>query len=34
MPSEDIRDIVGPDYIPIDAFFTPVKKWFMILKKC
>jgi DNA-directed RNA polymerase subunit alpha len=26
MPSEDIRDIVGPDYIPIDAFFTPVKK--------
>ena len=26
MPSEDIRDIVGPDYIPVDAFFTPVKK--------
>ena len=26
MPSEDIRDIVGPDFIPIDAFFTPVKK--------
>ena len=26
MPSEDIRDIVGADYIPIDAFFTPVKK--------
>jgi len=26
MPSEDIRDMVGPDYIPIDAFFTPVKK--------
>ena len=26
MPSEDIRDIVGSDYIPIDAFFTPVKK--------
>ncbi len=26
MPSEDIRDIVGTDYIPIDAFFTPVKK--------
>lgn len=26
MPSEDIRDIVGQDYIPIDAFFTPVKK--------
>ena len=26
MPSEDIRDIVGNDYIPIDAFFTPVKK--------
>ncbi|AXX92130.1 DNA-directed RNA polymerase subunit alpha [Malaciobacter molluscorum LMG 25693] len=26
MPSEDIREIVGPDYIPIDAFFTPVKK--------
>ncbi len=26
MPSEDIRDIVGDDYIPLDAFFTPVKK--------
>ncbi len=26
MPSEDIRDIVGPDYIPLDAFFTPVEK--------
>ena len=26
MPSEDIREIVGPDYIPVDAFFTPVKK--------
>ncbi len=26
VPSEDIREIVGPDYIPIDAFFTPVKK--------
>lgn len=26
MPSEDIRDIVGPDFIPIDAFFTPVRK--------
>jgi DNA-directed RNA polymerase subunit alpha len=26
MPSEDIREIVGPDFIPIDAFFTPVKK--------
>ncbi len=26
MPSEDIREIVGPDYIPLDAFFTPVKK--------
>jgi len=26
MPSEDIRDIVGTEYIPIDAFFTPVKK--------
>ncbi len=26
MPSEDIREIVGSDYIPIDAFFTPVKK--------
>jgi DNA-directed RNA polymerase subunit alpha len=26
MPSEDIRDIVGSDYIPLDAFFTPVKK--------
>merc|ERR1712065_121746 len=20
------RDVVGPDYIPLDAFFTPVKK--------
>lgn len=26
MPSEDIREIVSNDYIPIDAFFTPVKK--------
>jgi DNA-directed RNA polymerase subunit alpha len=26
MPSEDIREIVGTDYIPMDAFFTPVKK--------
>jgi DNA-directed RNA polymerase subunit alpha len=26
MPSEDIRDIVGAEYIPLDAFFTPVKK--------
>jgi DNA-directed RNA polymerase subunit alpha len=26
MPSEDIRDIVGSEYIPVDAFFTPVKK--------
>jgi DNA-directed RNA polymerase subunit alpha len=26
MPSEDIREMVGPDYIPLDAFFTPVKK--------
>ena len=26
MPSEDIREMVGPDYIPVDAFFTPVKK--------
>jgi len=26
MPSEDIRDMVGEDYIPLDAFFTPVKK--------
>ncbi len=26
MPSEDIRDIVSSDYIPLDAFFTPVKK--------
>ncbi|MDD2641267.1 MAG: DNA-directed RNA polymerase subunit alpha [Arcobacteraceae bacterium] len=25
-PSEDIRDMIGTDYIPIDAFFTPVKK--------
>jgi DNA-directed RNA polymerase subunit alpha len=26
MPSEDIREIVGAEYIPLDAFFTPVKK--------
>ncbi len=26
MPSEDIRDIVGTEYIPLDAFFTPVKR--------
>ncbi len=26
MPSEDIRDMVGSEYIPVDAFFTPVKK--------
>ncbi len=26
MPSEDIREIVGTEYIPLDAFFTPVKK--------
>ncbi|MEA1915036.1 MAG: DNA-directed RNA polymerase subunit alpha [Campylobacterota bacterium] len=26
MPSEDIREIIGAEYIPMDAFFTPVKK--------
>lgn len=26
MPSEDIREMVAEGYIPIDAFFTPVKK--------
>ncbi|WP_419764611.1 MAG: DNA-directed RNA polymerase subunit alpha [Arcobacter sp.] len=26
MPSEDIREMVASDYIPLDAFFTPVKK--------
>eukprot|EP01029_Cantina_marsupialis_P016219 TRINITY_DN3606_c0_g1_i1.p1 TRINITY_DN3606_c0_g1~~TRINITY_DN3606_c0_g1_i1.p1 ORF type:complete len:333 (-),score=68.72 TRINITY_DN3606_c0_g1_i1:498-1496(-) len=26
MPSEDIREMVSTDYIPLDAFFTPVKK--------
>ena len=26
VPSEDIRDMVGKEYIPMDAFFTPVKK--------
>ena len=26
MPSEDIRDIVDTEYLPMDAFFTPVKK--------
>lgn len=25
-PSEDIREIVGSEYIPLDAFFTPVRK--------
>ncbi len=25
-PSEDIREMIPSDYIPIDAFFTPVKK--------
>jgi DNA-directed RNA polymerase subunit alpha len=26
VPSEDIRDMIPAEYIPIDAFFTPVKK--------
>ena len=26
VPSEDIRDMVDKEYIPMDAFFTPVKK--------
>ena len=26
MPSEDIREMLNDDYIPFDAFFTPVKK--------
>ncbi len=26
VPSEDIRDMVGLEYLPMDAFFTPVKK--------
>ncbi len=26
MPSEDIRDMLESDYIPLDAFFTPVRK--------
>ncbi len=26
VPSEDIRDMVEKDYLPMDAFFTPVKK--------
>ncbi len=26
VPSEDIRDIVEKEYLPMDAFFTPVKK--------
>jgi DNA-directed RNA polymerase subunit alpha len=26
MPSEDIRDIVGDDFIPLDAFFSPVRE--------
>lgn len=26
VPSEDIRDMIADDFIPLDAFFTPVKK--------
>ena len=26
IPSEDIRDLIDKDYLPMDAFFTPVKK--------
>jgi len=26
VPSEDIRDMIPAEYIPIDAFFTPVKR--------
>ena len=26
VPSEDIREIVGKDYIPLDVFFAPIKK--------
>jgi DNA-directed RNA polymerase subunit alpha len=26
VPSEDIRDMIEKEYIPMDAFFTPVKK--------
>lgn len=26
VPSEDTRDLVGEEYIPMDAFFTPVKR--------
>ncbi len=26
VPSEDVRELVPADYIPVDAFFTPVKK--------
>jgi len=26
MPSEDIRDMIEKEYLPMDAFFTPVKK--------
>jgi len=26
VPSEDLRDLVPADFIPVDAFFTPVKK--------
>jgi DNA-directed RNA polymerase subunit alpha len=26
VPSEEIRDMVSSDYIPLDVFFTPVKK--------
>jgi DNA-directed RNA polymerase subunit alpha len=26
VPSEDLRDLIPSDFIPLDAFFTPVKK--------
>lgn len=33
VPSEDIREIIGTDYIPLDAFFTPVKKVVYTIEK-
>lgn len=33
MPSEDIRDMVSEDYIPLDAFFSPVREVVYTIEK-
>ena len=33
MPSEDIRDMVSEDYIPLDAFFSPVREAVYTIEK-